>query len=160
MSPRFSAMLSDVIRTDPTMLVNPTPADHLRIASTLARWDTLEEFGLVRLTAEPDYDFDPNDFEHPEGFDDSNGDSLEAFGTIGQYRPTEDHDFVTGDSCWGHVGYKDVLDWRENPYILDIMAETIRNLVTSRRLHVRGLCPACGGTGRTRAKLEREVIPA
>jgi hypothetical protein len=58
------------------------------------------------------------------------------------------------DSIWGCVGYNDVTDWRENPYALDIMDETIRQFAEAWKAYVRakidrraGVCPACHGTG-------------
>lgn len=131
-----------------------------RAARILRKWDALETIGAVRVRAEFDQDCDPTEFG---GSADD-----EAFGSIGEYRTDfatpdwypGDIDSVlpawnTADSVWGHVGYRNVLDWRENAYILDIMASTIDAFRDSWKAHVRaererkaGLCPACHGTGK------------
>jgi hypothetical protein len=134
-----------------------------RAARILRKWDALKTIGAVRLRAEHDPDCDPTEFG---GSADD-----EAYGSIGEHR-TDFADMgewayslasMTGpwgpwhhaDSVWGHVGYRDVLDWRENPYILDIMDETIRQFAAAWKAHIRaeidrraGVCPACHGTGR------------
>jgi hypothetical protein len=103
-------------------------------AVSLARFQAAERTGFVRLRCELDEDFDPRDFMEDSDIQDSD---WEAYGSIGEYRLSLDsEDWVHADSCWGHVGYRDVLDWTENPYILDIMAETLEAFRTARKRSV------------------------
>jgi hypothetical protein len=130
---KLSDHLRDVQSSAVADCVRPSGPYHRDSARTLAKWAALESLGLVRLTSEPDPDFDPSDYDCD--FDDDD----EAFGSIGQFvRPAcvanvldmgadeaDESDWITADSCWGHVGYRDVLDWRENVSILDIMSSTV-----------------------------------
>ena len=118
--------------------VSPSIPFAMSCATTLAKWAALEECGLVRLRAEID--------EFPD--DPSEG---ESWGSIGEYRLDPDSDrWTQGGSVWGHVGYRDVLDWRENIYIFDIMTETINAFRSAHKEYVHNVCPCCHGTGKAR----------
>jgi hypothetical protein len=111
------------------------PAHALHAARTLLKWRALERMGYVRLIAEPD-----EHCSHDDLCDCDNPDcpdrNAEVWGSVGQYRidpdQGDDDGWEYGDSVWGHVGYRNVLDWRENPYITDIMAGTIGELIDAR----------------------------
>lgn len=127
----------------------------LDTAYTLAKWEVLAELGYVRLIAEPDDDADLSWIDQ-DRYSDSDRerfrDDVETngvWGSIGEFRLDPDsEDWQTADSVWGHTGYRNVLDWRENPYVLDIMDETIRQFRDAWKDHVRHVCPTCHGSGR------------
>jgi hypothetical protein len=123
------------------------PARHaLDVSRTVAEWRRAEDAGVVRLRLEPDYRPDMVD-ELVEGYQTRNGhdigedaarkacaedlDRLGVWGTVGEYAaPVCPHcgaggDWEQADSCWGHAGYRNPDDWRENWYVPDIMAETL-----------------------------------
>jgi hypothetical protein len=118
-----------------------------RAARILRQWDALECLGLVRLRDEWD--------EHYEWEGDGANPCPDepAYGSIGEYRLPGEEPYTAfddevewehGDSVWGHVGYRDVLDWRENPYILDVMSETIAQFRAAWKHQVhRARCPMC-----------------
>lgn len=145
----LAATLEMVRSAGPLSMLVPTDERHKRQiereqAITLRQWDALESLGFVRLRSEWDWDFNPSDYDDGV-FDDDD----EAYGSIGEFRlDADDCTWVVADSCWGHVGYRDVLDWRENCYILDIMAETIAAFKEAWKARVNRLCPVCKGSGR------------
>lgn len=139
-------------------------ASALDMARTIAKFRALEDIGAVRIRAEHD---EETSFDEGE----------EAFGTIGEFRTDfeylsdwlpsdteEDHvtDWEHADSCWGHVGYQDVTDPLENPYVVDEMAECVEQFRDSWKAYLAekqatqaeerernlGICPACHGTGK------------
>lgn len=175
-----SAQLKQLYRTarraNVGCIVGESALSAWRAARILRQWAALEDMGAVRLIAIPDEDCDASDY--------SDDPDDEAFGVVGQYRTDFDaeswdasdtdrgdgtirdyrHTFTAewreirweqGDSIWGCVGCKDVLDWRENAYVIDIMEATIDVFRAAWKAHVRarrdrqaGLCTACHGTGR------------
>ena len=124
-------------------IVGHDAARCLDAARTVIRFRELEDEGRVRIVARPDNDYEWTDDEERERFGDDG-----AWGTVGQYTldpenaDDEDHDggWEWSDSVWGSVGYKDVTSPYENPYVIDIMAQTISELerVEASR------CPHCG----------------
>jgi hypothetical protein len=156
--------LRDNVRTSPIGgCVSPSEPYWDRCAATLRKWDILETIGAVRLRAVPDETWEPIDCGDPRCK--MNDPNSEAYGSIGEYRTdfadpswhqmdvyNDDLPWECADSVWGHVGYRDVLDWRENVHILDIMAETIRQFAAAWKAHVRANrkatpCPKCQGSG-------------
>lgn len=156
-SETYRGMLQQVKASPIADCVRPSDRYHHDSARTLCQWGALEELGLVRLIAEPDLDYEWDG----DGPDPCPGE--EAFGSVGQYRldllnpdrPTvfpfgeDDRNWVDADSVWGHVGYRDCLDWRENPYVLDIMRGTIDAFRAAWKDHVHHQCPPCHGSGRS-----------
>jgi hypothetical protein len=129
MSPRLIKQYFDVRRSPIGKCVSPSVPYCFQAALTLIKWDAAERAGFVRLRYEWDQDFDPA--EYP---DCDFGEDPEAFGSIGEYRlDTDSDEWVHADSVWGHVGYLDVIDWRENPYVIDIMRETLDQFNTARK---------------------------
>lgn len=111
----------------------------LNAARTLRRWDALESMGLVRLRSENDPYWEPGCSCGVKNCPNNDPDA-EAYGVIGEYclphldaegywcaegREDSMEGWACGVSVWGHVGYRDVLDWRENAHILGIMDEAI-----------------------------------
>ena len=135
---RASGVTSCIVGADPERYIRDT-------ARTVHRWRTLAALEYVRLRAEDDLFFDPNNKDFAEDVFDEDD---EAFGSIGEYRVRPYGEWTHGDSCWGHVGYDDVLSWKENGYILDIMDETLDAFVAAHKDRVRGLCNFCHGTGK------------
>jgi hypothetical protein len=99
-------------------------ASALEQARIVVRFRELEDMGLCRLRAEPDEDYRWNEFDPKESerFGDDG-----AWGSIVEVRtdPDDDDSWEEVDSCWGHVGYRDVLDPTENPYIVDHMRAAV-----------------------------------
>jgi len=124
-------------RANPCWLIKGQNAKlALDSARTLVAFERSEAEGMVRLRAEIDDDcvswMDDRQRKDWDG---------EAYGSIGEYRLPEcpcchsRPSWVHCDSVWGHIGYKDVLDPFENPYIVDIMRSTLDALETA--LHDR-----------------------
>lgn len=97
-------------------------ASALKQARIIVRFRELEDAGLVRLRAEPDEHYNWNEFDPKES--EKWGDDG-AWGSIVDWRVSDEDEWEEGDSCWGHVGYKDVLDPLENCYIIDHMRSAI-----------------------------------
>lgn len=147
----------DVRRNAPWIAPDRQASSCLEAARTLREWDALESMGLVRLQAEPDDDYRPDcdcgdprcpyrPFERGQSETNRLRRDIEAFGSVGEFclpfvdddgywQPSED--WQHGGSVWGHVGYRNVLDWRENCYIIDIMRETIDAFRDAWKIHVR-----------------------
>jgi hypothetical protein len=105
--------------------------DSLNAARVLIRWQAAEQAGYLRLRAEPDFDHNPRDYMDADDIQDSDWD---AYGSIAEYRVSLDSEsWTVADSVWGHVGYRNVLDWRENPYIIDEMAECLDQFRAARK---------------------------
>lgn len=121
-------------------------SEALSVARVLTKWHAAEWAGYVQLREEDDTDY--------EGFCDCDDPKCSAktgpaYGSIGEYRIDPDPDphfpgWEVADSVWGHTGYRDVLDPWENPYVVDIMQETLDALKAA----LRDRCPECKGTGR------------
>ena len=112
---------------------------------TEKRFARLERLGLVRFQVLPDEHFDPADAcacGAPECRAEEIARRDGAWGTVGEYR--NGHGWEHGGSCWGHVGYRDPGDAKENPYVTDVKAETITQL----REAIRSRCRCCKGTGK------------
>lgn len=89
----------------------------LRHARARVAFADLESEGLVQLRAEPDEDFDWSDLDKDcPGSSERFGDDG-AWGSIVEVRASVDDEWEQVDSCWGHVGYRDVLDPNENCYV-------------------------------------------
>jgi hypothetical protein len=98
---------------------------------------------------------------------------VEAFTVLGQFRvdfddmsewstfdaerdaPNAKH-WHTGDCIGGCAGYDNVLSPFENPYVIDIMAQTIdafreewKHYLSAKADRSHGRCPHCHGTGRS-----------
>lgn len=102
-------------------------------ARTIARFDTLERMDLVRIRVEEDQEA----YNDPDAFacycDDPECESREgepirdmvnrlgAYGTIAEWRYSEDDEWQHADSCWSHIGYNDPSSPYENAYVLDGM---------------------------------------
>jgi hypothetical protein len=141
----------------------------LRAARIRRQWRKLEWNGFVRLRAVEDDAFDPDDLacscEDPHCLSgpDRIRDTIEhlgVWGTVAEFRldaTTSEDDpdsWEQADSCWGHIGYRDVLSPTENAYVIDHMAATIdafakawRESCAAERHVARGACPHCRGTG-------------
>jgi hypothetical protein len=124
-----------------SMRVGYSAVDAWVEAKTRVMWDALEAIGAVRLRAEYDGEASAEN-------------AADTFGSIGEFW-IGDGPWQHGDSVWGHVGYGNVLDPTENPYITDIMFTTInrfreawKTLLAHKRDLAAGRCPACHGTGR------------
>jgi hypothetical protein len=125
------------------------PAAHAAdSARTALAWEALEAAGFVKVTAEPDDDYEWADDAERERFGDDG-----AWGSVGWYTlDPEDavpepelgrgkHDgWTLTESVWGHVGYRDVLDPAENWYVADVMDATVRAF----REALKSRCPVCG----------------
>jgi cytochrome c553 len=146
---RIMWQLFRAVRTsDVGFSVSPAVPYQWRSAVVLRKWQALEALDLVRLRAEQDTEYDPSEWEDEPA-------DAEAYGSIGEFRLDTDADWEHADSVWGHIGYRNVLDWRENAYILDVMAATIAALrdaskaaARARRERELGFCPTCHGSGR------------
>lgn len=112
----------------------------LEIARTLVLWEQLEDTGLVRLRTVPDDSYDWSD--KPDGMSDERWEEVSqggAWGIVGEYRITEEAEWQQADSVWGFVGYSTHDDPFENPYVSDIMAQTIEQLKDT----LKNRCPCC-----------------
>jgi hypothetical protein len=128
MSPKLKALYFAVRRSPIGHCVSPSVPYCYQVAVTLTKWRAAARAGYVRLRAE----FDPNGWEN-----DDTGEEDESYGSIGEYTLNpESDDWEHGGSVWGHVGYRDVLDPFENPYILDIMDETLAAMSSARKASV------------------------
>lgn len=116
----------------------------LHVARTLRQWKNAEYADLVRIELVPDEtpydpgDCEPTNEESRRRFWDSIN-QLGVYGVVGQYRLTPDGEWHSGDSVWGNAGYQNAGDWRENWYVPDIMAETLRELKSA----LRSRCETC-----------------
>lgn len=121
----------------------------LHTAKTLESWYCLESASAVRLRAEPEEERYIDVYGKPEAFTDGNGhfhsaedalkdlyDTLERWGCwylVAEYS-------IDGGESWEHADsigmcvYADPLDWRENWYVPDLMANTISE-------HAKAACP-------------------
>ena len=128
------------------VVVQDDPDNKFRgVARIVHRWRTLMALDYVQLRCEPDEDFDRSYFEQGVFNEDD-----EAFGSIGEFCLDPDSSrkrWHNADSVWGHVGYKNVQNWKENPYIVDIMDVTMEQLRRAWKERVHGICPRCHGTG-------------
>lgn len=114
------------------------------VARTLVRWDELEYMGLVKIEAKVDIEpYDPGDCE--DGYTNQFGRRVSAeeskkelweliertgvWGVCGSAKI--DGEWQHTDSVWGCAGYENVLDWRENWYVPDIMQSTMDALEAS-----------------------------
>lgn len=136
MSPKLKALYFAVRRSPIGHCGSPSVPYCYRVAVTLTKWRAAARAGYVRLRSEFDFHYNPGDYDIPD--DDWNG---EAYGTIGEFSLDPDASWDSpawthGDSVWGHVGYRDCLDPMENPYILDIMDETLAALASARKASV------------------------
>jgi len=138
----------------------------LDAARTCLLWGRLSDLGMVRLEVRPDDSYDWSDERERERFGEDgawgvvgeyrvparmgNSDDLTTvYGddsavverdSQGQwFRLEYEMQWEHGDSIWGCVGYQDVSSPQENPYVIDIMGETIGRL----REALRGRCPVC-----------------
>ena len=114
-------------------VVGRDAANCLHAARTVLLWERLEAAGLVRLSVEPDDSYDWSEEERERYGSDG------AWGVVGSYRTGERGEWEHGDSVWGFVGYASVDSPTENPYVIDIMTQTIEALRTA----LRRRCPAC-----------------
>jgi hypothetical protein len=81
---------------------------------------------------------------------------LGSFVSIGQFRlDTTRERWETADSVGGHIGYRNILDPFENPYVIGIMSETLDALDSARKAESlkrrdrrAGRCVCCHGSGR------------
>lgn len=133
--------VGEVRRSPVGFCVSPAVPYQWEAAITLRKWQVLERLGYVRLTAEPDPYWEPDcDCGDPKC--PSNDPASEAFGSVGEYRldpdAGDDEGWEAADSVWGHVGYRDVLDWRENVYVLDVMDATIAAFRNARKAATAG----------------------
>jgi hypothetical protein len=108
-------------KRSPFMLVGCNALQALQAARTLARFREYEGACLVRLRSEFDSDADTS-FMSEREYDAWNG---EAFGSISEYLCPACGSWLGADSIWGHIGYRDVLDPFENPYIVELMASAL-----------------------------------
>lgn len=140
-SEAFRKLHDEFSRSDVGSCVSPVEPYRTKAVATIMKWQELYSLGYVQIIAEPDEDYEWDG----DGEDPCPGEP--AFGVVGQYRLDPDHVWQTADSVWGHVGYRVVLDWKENQYILGIMQETIDafRIAWKDRAHHR--CPSCHGTG-------------
>lgn len=122
----------------------------LRNARIVAQFDRLYMGGFVRIVSSPDDSYDSSELdERDKEIADRDG----VWGTIGQYRldaPDDwngiDRDYdepgwEQADSVWGHIGYNDVTNPHENPYVIDHMQlaiDALRNALKAR------FCQHCG----------------
>ena len=128
MSPLIESLTRQVQNSDVGGCASPGKPYWRQSAVILAKWRTLESMGHVRLRAEYDDDVEPDFDEY-----DADRDGV-PLGSIGEYRlDLDSDDWTVGDSCWGHVGYDNVLDWKENVYIMHIMDETMKAFKTNRK---------------------------
>lgn len=67
----------------------------------------------IRLRVKPDPEGNPD----PETYGDG-----EAFGLIAEWQCECCGAWVVGDSIWGMVGYDDIFDPEQNPYVPDLIA--------------------------------------
>ena len=114
-------------------VVGRDAANCLQAARTVLLWERLEAAGLVRLSVEADESYDWSEEERERYGSDG------AWGVVGGYRTLDGDGWEHGDSVWGFVGYARVDSPTENPYVVDIMAQTIDALRTA----LRSRCPAC-----------------
>jgi len=102
-------------------------ADAMRNAKIRTNWNAIcPEY--VQLAIVPDCDIDLSYLDQEDCFSTSakqetidrcNRDG--AWGIVGQYRLTDESEWITVDSCWGFVGD----DWENSGYDIDIMQATL-----------------------------------
>ena len=124
----------------PFMLVGCDAACSLSAAKTILRFRELESRGLVRMRAEPEQENYFDVFGDPEAYTNAQGHEVSAEQAKADLIATLDRDGVWwtcsewfdgqewhhADSCRMHTGYKNPLDPFENCYVIDEMAEAIR----------------------------------
>ncbi|MGC4033612.1 MAG: hypothetical protein QM754_18145 [Tepidisphaeraceae bacterium] len=102
--------------------------ESLSISRTVQAFDTAESEGLVRLEALPDEDFDLEGFSDIPGVVEEARKAIERgdgpYGVVASCL-TESGEWHQADSCWGFVGYRDVLSPVENPYVVDLMRSAL-----------------------------------
>lgn len=106
-------------------IVGQDAANCLDAARTVMEWEEVESAGLVRIESRPDDSYDPTDEDLEEN---SRYRRDGAWGIVGQY--FFDGKWVSADSVWGCVGYNDPGCPFDNPYVIDIMAETLEAFKT------------------------------
>jgi len=120
----------------------------LVVAREMDRWNHLKSRGLVRivLTPETDPDFSYLDTwdhlserskrEHIERME-----NLGVYVVSGQYRLDDDSPWITADSIGNTAGYRDASDPFENPYVPDIISNTLAVMKDALR---NRFCDKCG----------------
>lgn len=111
-----------------------------RLAIMLIQWEALEYRGYVRIQCPADLCFDGVDLGPSDG---------SGHGLLGEYTLDPDATdvvWVEADSAWGFVGYCDVANWHENPYVFDVMEATLAAFRVAHRtaVHVRAARVMCG----------------
>jgi hypothetical protein len=104
------------------------PAEAIHAARTLLKWRAAWRMDLVELLCLDDDGFTPHEGNCCCDDPQCSAKTGPAFGVVGQFRQVETDEWTNADSIWGCTGYVDPADWRENPYVIDIMAETMAEL--------------------------------
>lgn len=124
----------------PFMLVGRDAACSLSAAKTILRFRELESRGLVRMRAEPEQENYFDVFGDPEAYTNAQGHKVSGEQAKADLIAALDRDGVWwtcsewfdgeewnhADSCGMHAGYSNPLDPFENCYVIDEMAEAIR----------------------------------
>lgn len=111
-------------------------------ADLWARFTQASDAGLVRVRAVYDDNHDPHD-SYATG-DDAEDARLVArereiiardgvWGTVAERACPYCGAWVNVSDVWGHVGYANPLDPRENPYVCDLMALALQELADNSR---------------------------
>lgn len=134
-----------------------------RNAIVRAKWDALEDLGLVRLSFPYDDHADLSFLDQGHYQDSREGRALAkmlreraerdgCYGIVGEYRlDPESGEWEQGDSVWGFIGDADISEEFGsglNCYGPDIMDRTLDKFKAAWKDRVRDACPACHGTGR------------
>jgi hypothetical protein len=99
----------------PWMMVGENASAALSAARSRVAFRDLEADGLARIRVEADTDVDVSWMDECQL---AEWDGT-AYGTIAEYRLSEDDEWIDVDSCWGHIGYTDPSDPDENCYVDD-----------------------------------------
>lgn len=143
------------------------PARHAwRNAIIRRKFEALEDAGYARIERPYDDDADLSWLDQDHYQADRGGRAYVkrmkqiardegCYGIVGEYRlEPESREWEHADSVWGFLGLDDVSDGYGtgfSAYGPDVMAATVSAFRDAWKEHVRGLCPACHGTGRSTA---------
>ena len=125
MNPDVLRLYREFRKASPFMLVGREAECALHAARTLHRFRDLSRAGAVRFRTEFD-EFPDTSFMSDKQLDAWAAAGAESWVSVGEYLCPSCGTWSIADCVGGHMGYRDASDPFENPYVIDVMSETLK----------------------------------